>query len=506
MDDAALISERHQREVEDVFAEVDDLLADVNRAAEEQMSHWRAAFEGGAFPRATFEPSALNLAAYLALRSRDLRPLQRRLMALGLSSLGRAESRVIPTLTAVRAALAALLGRSSGPVADASAFFAGEDRLHREVETIFGNAGDPSDRNRLLVTCPCEAADDPEFMMGLARRGVDAVRINCAHDDASAWARMVGHARAAGATTGRRMKIFMDLGGPKIRTGKVRTLGDRKKARPGDLIAVVRSGKLREAEMGEGFAVECALAEAFAAVRLGDRVFLDDGKLAAEIERLEPWGVVARVSRTEPGGLKLKPEKALNFPDTALQIDALTDQDRKDLAFVAAHADAVEYSFVQTAKDVQQLQAALAEERPKDWREVSLVLKIETARAVAGLPEMIVQAASRQPTAVMIARGDLSVEIGFARTAEMQEEILWIGEAAATPVIWATQVLEDLVKTGVSSRGEMTDAAMAARAECVMLNKGEYLMDAIDQLQGLLARMEDHQHKKAPMLRKLQSW
>jgi pyruvate kinase len=490
--------------LENVFAEVDGLLTEVNRAAEEQMAHWRAAFEDDSFPRATFEPSALNLAAYLALRRRELRPLQRRLMALGLSSLGRAESRVIPTLAAVRAAAAALLGRSSGSAVDG--FFAGEDRLSREVETVFGKAGNPAGRKRLLVTCPSEAADDPEFMMGLARRGVDAVRINCAHDDASAWARMVGHARAAGATTGQRMKIFMDLGGPKIRTGKVRTPGDRKKARPGDLIAVVRSGKLREADVEEGFAVECALAEAFAAVQLGDRVFLDDGKLAAEIERMEPWGVVARVSRTEPGGLKLKPEKAINFPDTALQIDALTDQDRKDLAFVAAHADAVEYSFVQTAKDVQQLQAALADERPKDWRDVSLVLKIETARAVTELPEMIVQAASRQPTAVMIARGDLSVEIGFARTAEMQEEILWIGEAASTPVIWATQVLEDLVKTGVSSRGEMTDAAMAARAECVMLNKGEYLMDAIDQLQGLLARMEGHQHKKSPMLRRLQSW
>jgi pyruvate kinase len=504
--DATPISEQRQRELEDVFAEVDGLLAEVNRATEERMAHWLAGFDQGALPRTTFELGARNLAAYLALRSRDLRPLQRRLMALGLSSLGRAESRVIPSLVAVHAALAGLLGRAAAPSVDASVFFAGEDRLSSEVDCIFGVSGEAARRKRLLVTCPSEAADDPAFMMELARRGVDAVRINCAHDDASAWARMAGHARAAGSTTGRRMKIFMDLGGPKIRSGKIRASGDRKKARQGDLIAVVKSGGLRDANAAAGFAVECTLDEVFRAVQLGDRIFLDDGTLAAEIERLEPWGVVARVTRTEPGGLKLKPEKALNFPDTTLQIDALTDKDRVDLAFVAAHADAIEYSFVQTAKDVQQLQAALAEQRPEDWRRVALVLKIETARAVAGLPEMIVQGAGHQPTAVMIARGDLSVEIGFARTAEMQEEILWIGEAAATPVIWATQVLEDLVKTGVSSRGEMTDAAMAARAECVMLNKGEYLMDAIDQLQGLLARMEGHQHKKSPMLRKLQSW
>ena len=106
----------------------------------------------------------------------------------------------------------------------------------------------------------------------------------------------------------------------------------------------------------------------------------------------------------------------------------------------------------------------------------------------------------------MIARGDLSVEIGFARTAEMQEELLWLAEAASVPVIWATQVLEDLVKTGTPSRGEMTDAAMSARAECVMLNKGPYLLEAIDQLHMLLGRMSAHQYKKAPKLRRLESW
>jgi pyruvate kinase len=106
----------------------------------------------------------------------------------------------------------------------------------------------------------------------------------------------------------------------------------------------------------------------------------------------------------------------------------------------------------------------------------------------------------------MIARGDLAVEIGFSRMAEIQEEILWLGEAADIPVIWATQVLAGLISTGTSSRGEMTDAAMAARAECVMLNKGPFLDQGIDQLREILSRMLDHQHKKTPQLRALKSW
>lgn len=106
----------------------------------------------------------------------------------------------------------------------------------------------------------------------------------------------------------------------------------------------------------------------------------------------------------------------------------------------------------------------------------------------------------------MIARGDLAAEIGFERLAEMQDEILRICEAAQVPVIWATQVLEDLVKDGVPSRGEMTDAAMAVRAECVMLNKGPEVMAAVELLDRLMARMGHHLSKKTPRLRALRSW
>jgi len=105
---------------------------------------------------------------------------------------------------------------------------------------------------------------------------------------------------------------------------------------------------------------------------------------------------------------------------------------------------------------------------------------------------------------VMIARGDLAVECGFDRMAEVQEEILWICEAAHTPVIWATQVLESLAKTGLPSRAEVTDAAMSERAECVMLNKGPYIREAVKTLDNILRRMQAHQTKKRAMLRPLQ--
>ena len=103
----------------------------------------------------------------------------------------------------------------------------------------------------------------------------------------------------------------------------------------------------------------------------------------------------------------------------------------------------------------------------------------------------------------MIARGDLAVEVGYRRLAELQEEIMWVCESAHIPVIWATQVLENLVKTGLPSRAEITDAAMGERAECVMLNKGPYIVEAVTVLTNILQRMEQHQYKKTSQLRAL---
>jgi pyruvate kinase len=155
---------------------------------------------------------------------------------------------------------------------------------------------------------------------------------------------------------------------------------------------------------------------------------------------------------------------------------------------------------------VRLLQTELARHRPDDWQRLGLVAKIETRQGVRRLPEIIVAAAGRQPFGVMIARGDLAVELGFERMAEMQEEMLWLCEAAQIPVIWATQVLEGYVKKGVPSRGEMTDAAMAARAECIMLNKGPFAARALHLLDGLMLRMGEHQFKKTTRLRALRSW
>ena len=200
------------------------------------------------------------------------------------------------------------------------------------------------------------------------------------------------------------------------------------------------------------------------------------------------------------GTAKLRAEKGINLPESDLALPALTLKDIEDLAFVAKHADAVAMSFVQHPKDID---ALLREIGKLNASQLGIMLKIETKTAFTRLPDLLLSAMRHPQIAVMIARGDLGAEVGFERLSEVQEEILWLCEAAHVPVIWATQVLESLAKGGMPSRAEVTDAAMGSRAECVMLNKGPYIRETLRFLTDVLERIEEHHYKKTARLRKL---
>ncbi len=456
------------------------------------------------FPADVRDDAALvNLAHYLALRHHDLKGLQRQLMWRGLSSLGRLESRVLPTLDSVLAVLAKLNGRDDLPSPSAELFFAGEARLSAATEQLFGQP--PDNRyTHIMVTLPSEAATDAAYVADLARRGMGIARINCAHDDHDAWRAMAANARRAGEAVGRDVTVLMDIAGPKIRTEKVIQADKKARIVEGDVIRLVASG-LPQLGGGAEFSATVSLPERVTRLSVGDRVRYDDGKLEAIVDWTGEGEAMVRVLRAKTGGAKLKPEKGINLPDTALGLSPLTSKDEADLASVIECADMIGYSFVSRPEDIDLLEAALSRHSGRK-RPLGLIAKIERPEAILKLPDLIARAAGKRPFGVMIARGDLAAEIGFERLAEMQEEILWICEAAAVPVIWATQVLESLIKDGIPSRGEMTDAAMSSRAECVMLNKGAAVGQAIEVLGRLLTRMDANMAKKTPVLRALKSW
>jgi pyruvate kinase len=575
---------------------------------------------------ANYRDSARNLQHYLALRRHDLRPLQLRLAALGLSSLGRAESHVLATIDSVLNVLHQLVNRSWQPPsqeAEAVDFAKGQRLLTEHTDALLGPA--PKGREvRIMVTMPSEAADDYLLVHNLLQQGMDCMRINCAHDDGAAWLRMIEHLRRAKRTLGRPCRVVMDLAGPKLRTGplepgpavvrirprrdvygriaaparvwftretspqlapspesaslpvpetwlaRLRTgervrftdardakrafkvvdvtdrgcwaeatktayivpgtvlrhergvdESDEREAPVGDLprcesAIFLRQGGLliltrdlkpgRPATYDSGgqilipAAIGCTIPEVFDDVRPGESIWFDDGKIGGVAEKVENTKVLVRITHARLRGEKLRGDKGINLPESDLRLAAMTAKDLEDLSFVAQHADVVELSFANTTRDVELLQQHLAR---LGSRQPAVVLKIETRRGFENLPDMLLTAMRAPCCGVMIARGDLAIECGFERLAEVQEEILWICEAAHVPVIWATQVLETLAKEGMPSRAEITDAAMGDRAECVMLNKGPHVVSAVRVLDDILQRMQAHQTKKRAMLREL---
>lgn len=246
--------------------------------------------------------------------------------------------------------------------------------------------------------------------------------------------------------------------------------------------------------------IHCTLEEAFVVVRTGQHVWLDDGKISGIVEQNDGAEIRLRITQTPPGGAKLRAEKGINFPDTAFDSPALTDKDVADLEAMAGKVDMVALSFVRSPQDVANLQGHL---QRLGIPETGIILKIENRAAFENLPAILLMAMRSPNIGVMIARGDLAVEVGFERLSEVQEEILWLCEAAHIPVIWATQILEGMAKKGAPSRAEVSDAAMSIRAECVMLNKGPNIVETVRFLDGILQRMEGHYHKRRLMMRPL---
>jgi pyruvate kinase len=568
--------------------------------------------------------SARNLLHYLALRQHDHRDMQRELASLGLSSLGRMEAHTLAGLDAVLAALHKLADHPAERIPEALPqvnFATGDAILKSHTDRLLGLA--PRGRAvRIMVTMPSEAAVSYGLVRDLLKAGMDVMRINCAHDDATAWERMIGNLRRAQQETGRRCKVLMDIAGPKLRTGPLAKVwhvvrwkpardgrgrvtapaliwvtGDRKRSDPPDrktsailpltdqTIPHLRTGmvlrlkdcrnrfrSLRVVQMGAGGVwaeseqsayveqgtkiellvrgrkqgesrvgrlpgveepillrdgdtliltaqsepglpahrtasgrlrpaqIGCTLREVFRSAHAGERIFFDDGQIEGVIRRKSRARLRIEIVRAGSRGAKLRSDKGINLPDTKLNIPPITSKDSADLAFAAQHADIAGLSFLRKPEDVRRLVRQL---HKRQVGHLGVILKIENRAAFESLPRMLLAGLESPPLGVMVARGDLAVEMGFERFAEVQEEILWICEAAHVPVVWATQVLETLAQTGKPSRAEVTDAAMSGRAECVMLNKGPHMADVLRFLDDVLHRMQRHQQKRRGMLRKL---
>ncbi|XP_059629084.1 plastidial pyruvate kinase 4, chloroplastic-like [Cornus florida] len=260
------------------------------------------------------------------------------------------------------------------------------------------------------------------------------------------------------------------------------------RVRVGDLLIISRDSSDEHDESSESTTgahrVTCPSGYLFDSVKPGETISFDDGKIWGVIQGTSISEIVVSITHASPRGTKLGSEKSINIPESNIRFEGLTSKDLMDLDFVATHADMVGFSFVRDICDIVVLRQELEKRK---LRNLGIVLKIETKGGFEKLPVMVLEAMkSPNPLGVMIARGDLAVECGWERLADIQEEILSICCAAHIPVIWATQVLESLVKSGVPTRAEITDVANGRRASCVMLNKGKHILEGVSTLDAIL--------------------
>jgi pyruvate kinase len=477
------------------------LRQEIENEGRAQFEEWRPQIR-----RRAFLASGLNLSMYLALRRRELRPLQVALMSWGLSSLGRCEARVLPNLDAVIATLYPLApqdGKETPRHPALRTFFRGEQLLTRNAEAIFG----PPllhRRVRIMITLPSKPIHDEALLRKLLKHGTNCVNINCSSGSPTEWEAIINGIRQAEIRTGYPYKVMMELTGPRFRTRKVLLPDPGLLLHTGTPILLTRTPPVPDPNYP--VQVQCSLPAVLDKLQVGEQIWLNEGKIGTQVIARLPQGILLCVTQARKAGEHLGPDQELNFPDTNLQLAALTDKDRHDLNFVASYADIIAYPFVHDVDDIKQLQQQLRKHLHEKTPLPAIVLKIDTPEAVINLPELIVQAAGQQPLGIMIDRNKLAIEIGYERMAEIQEEILWICEAAHIPVIWGTNVLESIVSKGEPSHLEMTDAAMSERAECVMLGKGPYQDEALIMLDRLLSRMQNNQLKKTPQLRALKTW
>jgi pyruvate kinase len=576
--------------------------------------------------------SLLNLKQYLILRSRDRTELQEKLFLMSLSSLGRSYAHVAASIDTLYDQIRSSLHQdeiSAEQMALVHHLTIGESiaLASRNSSVLFGgkeSAKLSQQTTAVMVTLPSHATDNGgELIYGLAETGVNVFRINTAHDSPQTWKAMANVIAAinAGRSDNNKVKIFVDLAGPKIRTGRIRkidlpvVIGSNKGMKEVHLfagkmfttcpemtdactlckeparIAVEKKffGRLKEdarlkvidsnkkkvfititelhdnyakgmiekkayldhtaklyrkrhqgavlnVEMQaepirlykndllviseldvegraavyseEGSVIEPALISSsfrgiVPRIKVGEKVFVDDGKIGLEVVAKDEHSITCKVTHAKAGGSLLKEEKGINFPDTRIKTAALTEKDIENVLSVIDFADHLSISFCQSANDVRDLQKLLADNNRSD---IGIIAKIETKQSIAKMPEILEQLLGWEKSGVMIARGDLAIEVGFQNMAHIQEALLDICDAAHMPVIWATQVLESQMKNNLPSRAEVTDAAMAGRAECVMLNKGPFATDTISVLIHILDDMHSLFKKNRQLLKKEMLW
>lgn len=456
--------------------------------------------------------SAHNLLQYIALRSLDIREVQSALVSYGISSLGTSAGYVRENISRSLALLQLIQGHTVKANLKSPSFgFAESDNLIKNRSMALFGAPQGKASTKIMVTMPEEASADIEIIAEFLTAGMDTARINLSHGDYHMWDSMTKNIVNTGQKSTFIPSVYMDLPGPKIRVDNIfkkhvdnngYNTVEHISVKEEEYLELMKEPEflnLKRYDKVNSKIITVLLPQIIDDIQIGHRVFFDDGSIEAKVISKSSFSAVLQIIKTIKK--KLGSGKGINLPDTHLSLPSLTQNDLELLPYACKNADMIGYSFVRTREDVMLLYSKLSEMGDS---KTGVIFKIETREAFENLPAILLEAMKRPRIGVMIARGDLAVEMGFERISEVKNQIMSICEAAHIPVIWATQVLENMAKKGLATRAEISDVILSGKAECVMLNKGPFMTDTIKTLKNILGRMDGHYSKNKNTLRALE--
>jgi pyruvate kinase len=346
----------------------------------------------------------------------------------------------------------------------------------------------PAHKTKIVATIG-PASESPEMLDRLIRAGLTIARLNFSHGDFSRHAEVIRRIRTAATETGRRVAIMADLPGPKMRLGKIEP--EPIQLAPGDRFTLTS-----EDIIGNAQRVSITFEQLPRVVKPGDRLFLNDGLVQLVVERI----IGNDVECTVAVGGELRSRKGLNLPGIDLGIRAFTEHDRACLEFALGEGvDAISQSFVERAADIEAVRAAAT----KTGRNPFIIAKIERSAALAHYDEILAAA-----DGIMVARGDLGVEVPIEKIAHTQKQLIAKANLAGKPVITATQMLESMVNSRLPTRAEATDVANAILdgTDCVMLSAesamGKFPEEAVTMLAKIAAFTETQRPRTTMMSRR----
>jgi pyruvate kinase len=337
--------------------------------------------------------------------------------------------------------------------------------------------------NKTKIVCTIgPASESQEVMEQMLLAGMNVARLNFSHGDFESHKRVIDTLRSASRATERRVAIMADLSGPKMRIGKLKE--EPVELRAGDTFTLTT-----KEIVGDATKASVSFSRLPKAVKPGDTLFLNDGFIQLEVTRVQGKDVHCKVM---VGG-ELRSRKGLNLPGIDLGITAFTERDRECLQFAMEQGvDAVSQSFVESGKDIDAVRKAANELGHSPF----IIAKIERSRALERFDEILDSA-----DGIMIARGDLGVEVPIEQIAVVQKDLMRRANMRAKPVITATQMLESMTSNRRPTRAEATDVANAILdgTDCVMLSgesaMGGYPVDAVAMLAKISAAIEPHRHQ-----------